>query len=137
MGHEEMINKPDNSEKNATNITSYKMRPSLGETFKGSKIKEIIREVMFEKLQGKTYNTEEVKDWIRDIADSINAAIKDRVVMPRYKYVVQVMLGQQLGAGCHYYCKCCWDAESDSQTSDVYTNTSLFCVTTVFGVYLY
>lgn len=158
MSHGEILPKQNDNEKTATNVTSYKMRPSLGETFKGSKIKEIIREIMFEKLQGwfekvkenifnslylieiitgKTYNSEEVKNWTRDIADSINAAIKDRLVMPRYKYVVQVMLGQQLGAGCHYYCKCCWDAESDSQTSDVFTNTSLFCVTTVFGVYLY
>ncbi|TMW49004.1 hypothetical protein DOY81_005892 [Sarcophaga bullata] len=130
-------NFPNDEKKIPATTTSYKMRPSLGETFKGIQIKQIVREVMFEKLQGKTYNVDDVKIWTRDIADSINSAIKDRLVMPRYKYVVQVMLGQQLGAGCHYYCKCCWDAESDSQTSDVFTNMSLFCVTTVFGVYLY
>ncbi|XP_073819862.1 dynein light chain Tctex-type protein 2B-like [Musca autumnalis] len=122
----------------ATNsVTSYKLKPSLGETFKGILIKEIIHEVLAEKLQGKIYVAEEVSHWTKDIADTINTTIRNRLIMPRYKYVVQVMLGQQLGAGCHYYAKCCWDAESDSQTSDIFSNTSLFCVCTVFGVYLY
>ncbi|XP_075147040.1 dynein light chain Tctex-type protein 2B [Haematobia irritans] len=117
--------------------TSYKLKPSLGETFKGIKIKEIIHEVLIEKLQGKTYNADDVRQWTKDIADTINTTIRSRLIMPRYKYVVQVMLGQQLGAGCHYYAKCCWDAESDSQTSDIFNNASIFCVCTVFGVYLY
>ncbi|XP_011294493.2 dynein light chain Tctex-type protein 2B [Musca domestica] len=118
-------------------ITSYKLKPSLGETFKGVLIKEIIHDVLSEKLQGKAYNVEEVSQWTKDITDTINTTIRNKLVMPRYKYIVQVMLGQQLGAGCHYYAKCCWDAESDSQISDVFSNTSLFCVCTVFGVYLY
>lgn len=33
-------------------ITSYKLKPSLGETFKGVLIKEIIHDVLSEKLQG-------------------------------------------------------------------------------------
>lgn len=37
---------------NGVTSSSYQMRPSLEENFKGSKIKEIIREVMTEKLQG-------------------------------------------------------------------------------------
>lgn len=93
--------------------------------------------VFIKKKLGKTYNVDDVRNWTKDIADTVNSRIKDRLAMPRYKYVVQVMLGQQLGAGCHYYAKCCWDAESDSQTSDIFTNASLFCVCTVFGVYLY
>lgn len=56
MGHEEITHKQADNEKTGTIITSYKMRPSLGETFKGSKIKEIIREIMFEKLQGTLWN---------------------------------------------------------------------------------
>lgn len=80
---------------------------------------------------------DEAKKWTQDICDTVNISITQRVVMPRYKYLVQVMLGQQTGAGCHYYAKCCWDAESDSYTSDIFHNSSLFCVCTVFGVYLY
>lgn len=42
----------NDEKKIAPTTTSYKMRPSLGETFKGIQIKQIVREVMFEKLQG-------------------------------------------------------------------------------------
>lgn len=135
MGKDEGKTSAESNNQDA--VTSYKLKPSLGETFRGASIKEIIHEILMEKLQGKTYNVEEVRIWTKDIADTISTTIKNRLAMPRYKYVVQVMLGQQLGAGCHYYAKCCWDAESDSQTSDVFSNTSIFCVCTVFGVYLY
>lgn len=57
--------------------------------------------------------------------------------MPRYKHVVQVHIGQQTGAGCKYIARCLWDAESDNHIEQVFTNASLFCVVTVFGIYLY
>lgn len=58
MSQGEILPKQNDNEMTATNVTSYKMRPSLGDTFKGSKIKEIIREIMFEKLQGEFKITE-------------------------------------------------------------------------------
>lgn len=57
--------------------------------------------------------------------------------MARYRHVVQVMLAQQNGAGCKYLARCRWDAECDSQVSAFFSNETLVCVVTVFGVYLY
>lgn len=85
---------------------------------------------------GKSYNAEEASNWTREISDAVSAAVKE-LEMPQFKHVVQVTLGQQLGSGCRYIAKCCWDAESDSQTSDVFTSAALFCICTVFGIYLY
>lgn len=86
---------------------------------------------------GKVYDAEEAKQWTRNIADSVNNGIRENVVMSRYKYVVQVMLGQHNNAGCQYLGKCCWDVESDCYASNVFESPTLFCVCTVFGVYLY
>lgn len=33
--------------------------------------------------------------------------------------------------------RCFWDAESDNYASDTFSNDSLFCVATAYGVYMY
>ncbi|XP_055853480.1 dynein light chain Tctex-type protein 2B [Episyrphus balteatus] len=115
---------------------AYRMRPSLEDIFKAKTIKEIIQRVLTKTLQGKKYNVEDARKWTQEIADTISASVKD-LNMPRYKHVVQISLGQQLGAGCRYIAKCSWDAECDSYTSDIFSNATLFCVCTVFGIYVY
>lgn len=57
--------------------------------------------------------------------------------MRRYKHVVQVMIGNQLGAGCKFIARCRWDADCDNQASQVFTNATIFCIVTVFGTYHY
>lgn len=47
------------------------------------------------------------------------------------------MFGNQMGAGCKYFTRCKWDAESDNQISDVFTNSTIFCVVIVFGIFNY
>lgn len=55
----------------------------------------------------------------------------------RYKLMVQVVIGQQKGEGVRMGTRCFWDAESDNYASDTFTNDSLFCVATAYGVYMY
>jgi len=55
----------------------------------------------------------------------------------RYKLLVQVVIGQQKGEGVRMGTRCFWDAESDNYASDTYSNDSLFCVATAYGVYMY
>lgn len=57
--------------------------------------------------------------------------------MTRYKHIVQVIIAQQAGAGCKYIAKCRWDAQCDVQISNIYTNETIACIATVFGIYLY
>jgi hypothetical protein len=42
----------------------------------------------------------------------------------RYKYVVQVVLGEQHGAGIKIGSRCLWDADTDNYASDVFWNVS-------------
>lgn len=55
--------------------------------------------------------------------------------MDKYKHVVQVMIGQQTGAGCKYITRALWDVICDQQMSEQLVNASLFCIVAVFGIY--
>lgn len=46
----------------------------------------------------------------------------------RYKYVVQVVLGEQHGAGVKIGSRCLWDADTDNYASDVFWNVSNHCI---------
>ncbi|EDS40672.1 dynein light chain [Culex quinquefasciatus] len=113
---------------------TYQMRPT--QTFKSEKIKQIIGTVLNDTLSGQTYTALDAARWTKSLADEISLKVKD-LEMKRYKHVVQVVLGQQLGAGCKYIARCRWDAECDNQTSAEFKNATIFCIVTVFGLYLY
>ncbi|EDV94743.1 GH17964 [Drosophila grimshawi] len=116
---------------------AYSMRPAFGESFPLPIVKNIINSVMTDKLKDKTYDKDVAKNWTREIADDVNQQIASNPKVKRYKHVVQVMLGQELGAGSTYLSRCCWDCDCDTSVTEVFSNTSLFCVCTVFGTYQY
>ncbi|KAH8328742.1 hypothetical protein KR074_004365, partial [Drosophila pseudoananassae] len=123
--------------KSSAQPTAYSMRPAFGEMFPLPIVKNIMNSVMAEKLREKTYDKDVASKWTSEIADEINQQIASNPKVKRYKHVVQVMLGQELGAGATYNSRCCWDCDCDTSISEVYSNTSLFCVCTVFGTYQY
>ncbi|KAL3910331.1 MAG: hypothetical protein SGPRY_009096 [Prymnesium sp.] len=45
------------------------------------------------------YNPELTAQWTREIADEIKNKLKMELDLPRYKYVVQVLIGEQRGEG--------------------------------------
>ncbi|XP_017035968.1 dynein light chain Tctex-type protein 2B [Drosophila kikkawai] len=129
--------KPENPDRALGQPTAYSMRPAFGEMFPLPTIKHIMNTVMAEKLKDKTYDKDVAKTWTSEIADAVNQQIATSAKVKRYKHVVQVMIGQELGAGATYNSRCCWDCDCDTSVSEVFSNTSLFCVCTVFGTYQY
>ena len=83
------------------------------------------------------YNPELTGQWTREIADEIKSKLKTDLELPRYKFVVQVVVGEQRGEGVRMGCRCFWDADTDAYAEESYRNDSLFCVAAVFGSYLY
>lgn len=84
----------------------------------------------------KTYSTENAKKWTKTIADEINRKLKEQEDS-RYRHVVQVVILQKLGQGFKFFGRCRWDCECDRQITDSFTNDTLTCVVSVFGVYSY
>ncbi|GAB1865924.1 Tektin [Camponotus japonicus] len=114
----------------------YQIRPPLHEKFKPLSAKEIIHDVLFDQLATKSYDAQAAAQWTKDIADVIERKIKD-LQFKRYKYIVNVVLGQQHGAGVKIGTRCIWDAEADTYAYDSFINDSIFCMAIVYAVYFY
>jgi hypothetical protein len=81
----------------------YQIRPKQREKFKPGKAKEIMQEVLQSKLKNQTYN--DVPNLTRTIADEIKFKLKE-LALPRYKYMVNVTIGQQKGQGVRIGTRC-------------------------------
>ncbi|XP_015434733.1 PREDICTED: tctex1 domain-containing protein 2-like [Dufourea novaeangliae] len=114
----------------------YQIRPQLHEKFKPLSAKEVIHNVLFDQLSTKTYDAQEAVQWTKDIADIIREKVKE-LKFKRYKYLVNVVLGEQHGAGVKMGTRCIWDAEADTYAYDSFVNDTIFCVATVYAVYYY
>lgn len=115
----------------------YSVRPSFNEKFRSATVKQLISAVLSERLGDKTYNPELTAQWTREISDEIKNRLKSELDLPRYKFVVQAIVGEQRGAGVRFGCRCFWDADTDGYAEDTFRNDSLFCVAAVFACYLY
>ncbi|XP_026284120.1 dynein light chain Tctex-type protein 2B-like [Frankliniella occidentalis] len=115
---------------------SFKIRPDLDEKFRPQAAKEAIQSLLTEQLSGKVYANENVDDLTKSVAKLALERVK-AMEFQRYKLLVQVVLGEQRGAGVRMGARCMWDAEADSYASAEYANDSLFCVVTVFAVFVY
>ena len=51
--------------------------------------------------------------------------------------MVQVVLGENKGAGVRVGTRCLWDPNTDNLAQATYINDTLYCCAVVFGVYLY
>ncbi|EKX41360.1 hypothetical protein GUITHDRAFT_74817 [Guillardia theta CCMP2712] len=95
-----------------------------------------MKDVMRERLKEEKYNVDRAAKATREIADSIKMKLKE-FHWERYKYVVQVVIGEQRGEGIQMGCRCFWDEDADNFAQASYSNDSLFATAVAFGVYLY
>ncbi|XP_048587932.1 dynein light chain Tctex-type protein 2B isoform X2 [Nematostella vectensis] len=97
---------------------SYAIRPNFKNKFRPAAVKGLIHDTLNEELGGKTYDAEEAKSWPKLITDSVLSKIKD-LELDRYKFVVQVTIGEQRGEGVNVACRCLWDSDTDNYAQDL------------------
>eukprot|EP00930_Biecheleria_cincta_P057979 TRINITY_DN43846_c0_g1_i1.p1 TRINITY_DN43846_c0_g1~~TRINITY_DN43846_c0_g1_i1.p1 ORF type:complete len:129 (-),score=19.94 TRINITY_DN43846_c0_g1_i1:185-571(-) len=114
---------------------TYIMMPKDHEKFLPSKVTAVIKKVMEEYLSDKEYDFADAKIWTLDISNEIKDAVRQQVNIPRYKIIVQVVIGEQASQGIRIASKCLWDTSADNWASYTYENPSLFAVGMVFGCY--
>eukprot|EP00163_Fabomonas_tropica_P031482 TRINITY_DN7506_c0_g1_i1.p1 TRINITY_DN7506_c0_g1~~TRINITY_DN7506_c0_g1_i1.p1 ORF type:complete len:126 (+),score=14.00 TRINITY_DN7506_c0_g1_i1:245-622(+) len=115
---------------------TYVIRPAFRNKFRPSVVKAMMKQLLEEKLKDKTYHSENTSNWTREIADELKQKLKD-LELDRYKFVVQVVIGEQRGEGVKMGCRCFWDSDTDNYAQEVFLNDSLFCVVAAYGVYYY
>ncbi|CAE7784335.1 tctex1d1-b [Symbiodinium sp. CCMP2592] len=114
---------------------TYIMAPKDDEKMLPSKVTAVIKNVMEGYLQDKEYAVEDAKAWTLDLSNEIKASVKQDLNIPRYKIIVQVVIGEQASQGIRVASKCLWDVNSDNWASYTFENQSLFAVGMVFGCY--
>ena len=99
--------------------------------------KERIEKIVKAKLQGQTFNAQEYSTWCKEIADETKAELKALGKDKRYKFLVQCIIGQNIGQGVRVGSRQFWDEDTDDVTWVTYVNDQLFCMVSAFAVYLY
>uniref|UniRef100_A0A8C5NNV7 Tctex1 domain containing 1 n=1 Tax=Junco hyemalis TaxID=40217 RepID=A0A8C5NNV7_JUNHY len=97
-------------------------------------VEEILRDVLGSALRERRYEPGPCLEAAKDIAEVIKARVK-ALAVPRYKIVVVAHIGQLGGQSLQISSRCLWDPKSDTFSSCVFKNTSLFAVANVYGVY--
>ena len=120
-----------------SSLNEYQIKPKHREKFKPSEAREIIKAVLKDKLVPKQQAPpSDLNPTSKDIADSIKYKLKE-TGKDRYKYIVQVILGNQKGQGVQAGCRNFWDADTDGVAFEQYVDDNLFCLVTVWAVYVY
>jgi len=128
------LNSDSNSKRDLTN--TYVIRPNFSQKFRPVNVKEMIHTVLGEQLTGKVYSSEETPAWTKEVSEAIRDRLKD-MGHDRYKFIVQVVIGEQRGEGVKMGCRCFWDSDTDNYAQDIFMNDTLFCVAAAYGVYKY
>jgi len=75
-------------------------------------------------LDGKLWQGDEETVWTREITQEVRRRVKEEMELPRYKIVVQVVLGEVRAQTVRVASRCLWDAEADNYASYSYSNVS-------------
>ncbi|NXV98715.1 TC1D4 protein, partial [Fregetta grallaria] len=113
---------------------TYRMRPDEGCKFDAGRVQRVLEGTLASALGTTVYSPQGSAPLAQSLAELLRSRVKE-VVPPRYKLVCHVLLGQQGQQSLLVASRALWDPESDSFASATFSNTSLFAVATVHGVY--
>ncbi|NXL43779.1 TC1D4 protein, partial [Podilymbus podiceps] len=113
---------------------TYRMGPDEGCKFNVGQVQRVLEGVLAGALRTRAYSPQGSAALAQSLAELLRVRAKE-VVPPRYKLVCHVLLGQQGQQSLLVASRALWDLESDSFASATFSNTSLFAVATVHGLY--
>ncbi|KAJ3023333.1 Tctex1 domain-containing protein 3 [Thoreauomyces humboldtii] len=102
--------------------------------FHSEPVRRIAEEILQRSLAKVKYDGEKVPILCQSISNEILANVK-KLDYDRYKYVVDVTIGEFKGQGIRVASRAVWDTTTDSYASSSFKNATLFAVAMVFGCY--
>uniref|UniRef100_A0A0N5CGI2 Tctex1 domain-containing protein 2 n=1 Tax=Strongyloides papillosus TaxID=174720 RepID=A0A0N5CGI2_STREA len=117
-------------------MDGFVLRPNIQEKFRSTMGKKILQEVCQELLHDKTFEIATIEDSSVVISEAIRDRLKE-LNLPRYKYIVKVVIAEQRGQGMNVTASCMWDPDTDSAVNHLYTNNHLYCEAIIFAVFNY
>eukprot|EP00388_Colpodella_angusta_P010804 GDKJ01027958.1.p1 GENE.GDKJ01027958.1~~GDKJ01027958.1.p1 ORF type:complete len:124 (-),score=6.95 GDKJ01027958.1:73-444(-) len=114
---------------------TYELAPAFTEHFRPTEARAVISNVLRSKFE--RGNVAADAHSTKAIADEIKEALRKSKISPRYKIIVQVVIGDQKGQGVRMGTRCFWDGRLDAYATETYSNESLFCIATAYAIYHY
>ena len=115
---------------------TYKMTPDQEHKFNTSQVRNAMEAGVRFFVNNKTpYEPKKCAQISKLMAEDIKTRIKD-LNFKRYKLVCNVMIGQDTRQGMEMASLGAWNDKTDSHVSYTFKNGNIFCVVTVFGIYL-
>ncbi|ESO05380.1 hypothetical protein HELRODRAFT_77755, partial [Helobdella robusta] len=104
--------------------------------FRSVLVKEKLQETLVDFFKSKVYKSEDCAEWTKSLCNNVKDMLKS-MGFPRYKFIVQAVIGEMRGQGVKMCCRTFWDSDTDSYVQETFVNNSLFCVVVCYGVYYY
>ncbi|XP_062412018.1 dynein light chain Tctex-type 5 [Sardina pilchardus] len=111
---------------------TYQLSPTR--RFPVMTVNDILKDVLASYLQEEKYEAELCRQMTKTISEVVKARVKD-LMIPRYKIIVLISIGQLSDQNMRMGSRCLWDVANDTFSSHTFKNSSLFAIANVFGVY--
>lgn len=114
---------------------TYRMEPDNEYRFRPYRVQPKVLEVLMDRLKDKKYDATTVNELVKDVSRNVHQLMKN-FQMPRYKIIVQTVIGQKFGQLLRIASRCLWDPKTDNMISVNYETKDMVAVVTVYAVYL-
>jgi len=117
---------------------TYRLEPDPDKAFDARRVQRLVVETLEEMLpDDQKYEPAECAQLCVKISEVIRSRIKvvSQTVMPRYKWVCQVMVGDKRRQAVRLASRCLWDPATDNYQCVRFENQALYAVATLHGVY--
>ncbi|XP_004841554.1 tctex1 domain-containing protein 1 [Heterocephalus glaber] len=94
----------------------------------------ILKDVLTNYLQEEKYKPELCRQMTKTLSEVIKTQVKE-LMIPRYKLIVVTHIGQLKDQSLFIGSRCLWDPKSDTVSSYIFRNSSLFALASVYAVY--
>lgn len=111
---------------------TYQLEPK--KKFPSGKVKHIIHDVLESYLAEERYEPELCRQMSKTISEVIKARVKEMMI-PRYKVICVVHIGQLSSQALRIGSRCLWDDKFDTFSTSEFRNRSIFAIGSVYGVY--
>ncbi|XP_075688206.1 dynein light chain Tctex-type 5 [Rhinoderma darwinii] len=111
---------------------TYQIGPAR--RFPVATVNNILKDVLTSYLQEEKYEAELCRQMTKTISEVVKARVKD-LMIPRYKIIVLIYIGQLNDQNMRVGSRCIWDPACDTFSSYTFKNSSLFALANVYAVY--
>ena len=115
---------------------SYQMSPTQEEKFDVTKVKQVVDDSLrLFLIKQSAYNPTKCAQISRYISEDVKSRMKT-LGFKRYKFVVNVIVGQTKEQGMEFASRCVWNTETDNMATVTRQHKDMYVVVNVYGVYV-